>query len=112
MVYSYRKQWDRYLEHFFMVNEPDPNGCQWTVLRILSRYRIINLSGEMKFSHFNEVEKYLTQVMQKDMKSDVGDSKTLVLIDDVFHLKLFNSKKAAKLFLILLEKKEKDTTFT
>jgi hypothetical protein len=99
VVYNDKIQLDNYLENLFFVNQEIQSSLVWSVIRIQSRYQIRNLSGDNEFSHLKELEK----CVDKHIRASKEHLNTLLIIDDLFNLKLFNNKKDTNFLIKLLE---------
>jgi hypothetical protein len=104
LVYTNEMQKGKYIRKLLWVDAHFKETPAWNIIWIKSRYEIIELRCDRKFNHFIELEEYLNNNIRKSAKLDSGALNTLLMIDDLFNLKLFYKKNDANFFLKLLEK--------
>ncbi|MBZ5857609.1 hypothetical protein [Flavihumibacter profundi] len=98
VVYNNESQWHKYLEEFTQ-HYASALLPQDRVLRVISRYRLENIQGT-NFTHWLELEQYLTDLFTR--KASRPASHFLIIIDELFQLKITQHKKSARLFSKLL----------
>jgi hypothetical protein len=101
LVYNEVSQLEKYLKNLSLANDSVSASPHWNTYRVISRYRIEDLAGNSEFDHFKDLKKRLTHHIRFATKN--SGSKTLLIIDDLFNLKLFTNKADTNFLLKLLE---------
>lgn len=98
VVYNQESHWEKYLQALTQSYLPSlvPED---QVVRVISRYRIENVQGA-NFNHWLELEKYLSGIFSR--KASQPTSRFLIIIDELFELKITQHKRSARLFSKLL----------
>lgn len=98
VVYNQESQWQKYLQELRQCNAASFQQ-QDQVLRVVSRYRLENIQGA-DVNHWRELEKYLTARFSSKASQPY---RLLIIIDELFQLKITQQIRSARLFSKLLQ---------